>query len=91
VLRGERDGVFSNDGLSGRSVRSDEDRIAHFESINCFFLEVVQSEGVLEVVSCISANKQDYLAYLPRHFRHELVELHHQLGPRNEQRFSIHS
>ena len=46
---GQGYGVFGYYRLTSRRVGSDENTISHFETIDCFFLEIVQLEGVLFV------------------------------------------
>ena len=47
VFCGQGDRVFSYHRLTSRRMGSDENTISHFESVDCFFLEIVQFEGVL--------------------------------------------
>jgi hypothetical protein len=57
VFGSQCDSILCHDGLSGRSVRSDEDTVSHFEAVDRFFLEVVQLEWVLDV-SCARLKKK---------------------------------
>lgn len=51
VFGRERNRIFCHHRLSCRCMRSDKDRIAHFESVDSFLLERIQLEWVLEVSS----------------------------------------
>jgi hypothetical protein len=47
VFRSQRDRVLRHHRLSRRGMRRHKDAVAHLESVNCLFLEVVQGERVL--------------------------------------------
>ena len=47
VFCGEGDGVFCDDGFACRGMCCNEHRVTVLEMVYCFFLKVVQFEGVL--------------------------------------------
>ena len=73
MFSGQGYGVFGYYRLTSRRMGSDENTISHFESIDCFFLEIVQLEGVL-VVSSSSANGL-YTTHETGRLGYEFVEL----------------
>jgi len=58
-------GVFSNNGLAGRRVRSDKNGITHFQVIDGLFLECIKLKGVLNVRQRCNGTTLSNKLYVP--------------------------
>lgn len=70
MLSGKSDGVLGDHCFTGRRVGSDENGVAHLETVDSFLLEVVELEWVLDV-SVVPQNT----TYLSCHLGHQVAEL----------------